>query len=211
MKPIRRLDPCDTCCLIKAIAKRFFGVVFLFELLRPYELGPRKPDQEPPKDAGDITDAQFALCQSIFDHSEARGIHIEQKAQWTFTVIAFLMPVLVFLVRDPAIRVGDNSLSLAFLTVSALLLFISFISALRAMAIRSREILYLDAVINKMDGTFLEYKIETHAQGLLYCAAMNHAMNDHIAQFVKGAHLSLAFAVISFTMGVGVTSFQMAA
>ena len=37
-------------------------------------------------------------------------------------------------------------------------------------------------------------------RGLLWCTSTNEAMNDHLAQFVKGAHLLTAGAVILVTI-----------
>ena len=199
---------------IKAVPKLIVGLVrILLQPLIPYEARPGEPCKELPEEGGDITDEQLALCQAIFDDSEARRAHIEQKAQWTFTAIAFLMPalasVLVFLIRDPALRVEDYTLSLGFLLVSACLLILSFISALRALAIRESEVLYIHAVIKEENGAFIEYKKQSHAQGLLHCAIRNTATNDHIAQFVKGAHILLLLAVILFASGAIVAGFQM--
>ena len=44
------------------------------------------------------------------------------------------------------------------------------------------------------------------ARGLLYCASMNTAINDHIAQFVKGAHMLTAAAVVALLMAAIPTS-----
>ena len=212
---IRPLDRCRICQRIRVIAQRFFGLVYILELLRPYELSPGKPDKELPEKVGDIADEQLAQCQAIFDDSMARRAHIEQKAQWTFTAIAFLVPalasVLVFLIREPVFSGGASSPSLVILSVSGLLLILSFISALRGIAIRPHESLYIHSVIDEEYGGFLKYKKEFHAQGLLSCAIMNTSMNDHIAEFVKGAHNLLAFAVLGFTLGVIVTGCQMSA
>jgi septal ring factor EnvC (AmiA/AmiB activator) len=49
-------------------------------------------------------------------------------------------------------------------------------------------------------GQFREYSKALHARGLLYCAAMNQAMNDHLAQFVKGAHLLTAAAIVALAI-----------
>ena len=211
-QPIRPLRP-SIDRWIKAIPKRLFGLVYVFQPLISYEPEPRKPDKELPEEAGDITDEQFELCQAIFDTSEARSTRIEQKAQWTFTAIAFLVPVLAsvfgFLLRSPALRVGSDFLSLGLLLGSVCLLILSFISALRGMAIRPRQALYIHSIIDERNGTFLEYKKEFHAQGLLYCATMNAATDDHVAQFVRGAHYLLLYAVIFFALGVIVAGCRM--
>lgn len=49
----------------------------------------------------------------------------------------------------------------------------------------------------RMAGTFRTYDKAFHARGLLYCASVNQGMNGHIAQFVKGAHVLTALAVLA--------------
>lgn len=90
---------------------------------------------------------------------------------------------------------------LILLAMSALLLLLAFISAVRALTIRGREHLFFDALIDKENGHFLKYDRAIHAQGLLYCATMNSATNDHIADFVKSAHAAIASAVLIFSVG----------
>ena len=187
----------------------------LFQPLIPYDSRPAEPESSLPENSGDLADEQLLQCQAILDQSEARRTHIEQKAQWAFTVIAFLMPslasVLVFLIRDPALQATNRTLSLVLLLVSAGFLFLSFVSAARALAIRGSEILHLGAVIQAENGDFRKYDKAFHAQGLLYCATMNTATNDHIAQFVKGAHVLLAIAVVTFASGAVSTGLHLTA
>ena len=104
-----------------------------------------------------------------------------KKPSGHFTAIAFLVPalasVLVFLIREPVFSVGASSPSLVILSVSGLLLILSFISALRGITIRPHESLYIHSVIDEEYGGFLKYKKKFHAQGLLSCAIMNTSMN----------------------------------
>ena len=205
--------PRSTCQVVKAVTKFLFrlGYVFLQPLI-PYESGPTIPKKELPEEAGDVADEQLMQCQSIFDASEARCTHIEQKAQWLFTAIAFLMPtlgsVLVFLIRDPAFRTQGCPLSLGILLAAACLLILCFIASSRAMAVRAREILHMHAVVDRQTGAFLEYRKDFHAQGLLYCATMNTATNDHIAQFVRSAQILLTTAVVLFVFGLIATVYD---
>lgn len=187
----------------------------LFQPFIPYDSRPGEPESSLPENAGDPAEEQLVQCQAILDQSEARRAHIEQKAQWAFTVIAFLMPslasVLVFLIRDPALQATNRTPSLVLLSVSAGFLLLSFVSAARALAIRGSEILHLGAVVEGENGGFRNYDKAFHAQGLLYCATMNTATNDHIAQFVKGAHVLMAFAVVTFASGAVATGLQLTA
>jgi hypothetical protein len=214
--PYKRAWPSSTYNLVKAAVNTACG--FIDTILRPlvpYESGPREPAADLPEHADWPSEEQLAQCQAIFDQSEARRAHIEQKAQWAFTVIAFLLPslasVLVFLIRDPAFEAANGAPSLVLLLVSACLLLLSFFSAWRALAIRGRQILHLGAIIDGENGDFLNYDRTRHAQGLLYCATMNTATNDHIAQFVKDAHVLVAFAVVTFASGAVATGLQLTA
>lgn len=185
---------------------------FILRPLTPYEPSPRPPAKDLPEQAGIPSEEQLAQCQAVFDQSEARRAHIEQKAQWAFTVIAFLVPslasVLVFLLRDPAFQAGNNLIPLSLLSISAFLLFLSFLSAARALAIGQRESLFLGAILGE-SGAFRKYNRTLHAQGLLYCAINNQAQNDHLAEFVKGAHVLVALAVITFAAGAITTGVHM--
>ena len=197
----------------RAIVKLIFSLGYaIFQPLIPYDSGPTVPTREFPEDAGDVTDEQLIQCQSIFDACEARLAHIERKAQWLFTSIAFLVPalgsVLVFLLRKPAIGTQGCPLSLAILLAAACFLILCFIAASRAMAVRTREILHIHAVVDRETGAFLEYRKDFHAKGLLYCATMNTATNDHIAQFVRSAQMLLTIAVFLFVCGLIATVYD---
>ena len=190
-------------------------ISMLIRPLIPYESTPGKPCKPFTEISGTCTRNQLALCQYIFDESTARRIHIEQKAQWTFTAIAFLIPtlasVLIFLLQDTDFQSRAYPVPLVLMAVSACLLVLSFISALRAMTIKYSESLFIHSVIEEDGETFRKYEIEFHAKGLLYCAVMNAAVNDHIAQFVKGAYTLLAIAVICFALSVVVIGSNMSA
>ena len=205
--------PRSTFQVIKTAAKSILRLCyFILQSLIPYESGLTVPKKELPEEAGDVSDEQLRQCQSIFDASEARRAHMEQKAQWLFTSIAFLMPalgsVLVFLFRETAFGSHGCPLSLSILMAAACLLILCFIAASRAMAVRAREVLHMHAVVDENSGEFLEYRKNFHAQGLLYCATMNTATNDHIAQFVRSAQVLLTTAVVVFVLGLVATVYD---
>ncbi|MEQ8347975.1 MAG: hypothetical protein RIB84_08895 [Sneathiellaceae bacterium] len=149
---------------------------------------------------GDIDDGQINLCQSMFDQTEERRNKLEQKAQWTFALIIFLVPIFVsmffYVYKDMLYDARIRYFSLVFLSISGGLLFLGFISVVRAVSVQAREILFIGALIDLDKQQFRTYSKIFHAKGLLYCVIMNTAMNDHIAQFVKGAHILTASAVI---------------
>jgi len=148
-----------------------------------------------------VSEPHVKQCQWIFDQAVARRNHLEQKAQATFGLMLFLVPLLaalfVFVISKSSTSHASLRLSaLAISIVSSIFLVLGFLSATRAIKVRAFETLYLQSVIDE-SGRFKEYSAGDHARGLLYCASMNEAMNDHTAQFVKGAHIMTAAAVIT--------------
>jgi hypothetical protein len=68
----------------------------------------------------------------------------------------------------------------------------------------------LDSALHA-NGEFRSYDEAFHAKGLLHCASMNTAMNDHLAQFVRGAHSMTAIAILLVILAALPTSFTAAA
>lgn len=172
----------------------------LWQIVMPFKSRPEEiaefpePDPEIP-----VSESHVKQCQWIFDQAEERRSHLEQKAQSTFSLMLFLVPLLASLFVF-VIGKGTTSRAFAFTVtltiVSSIFLLLAFIAAVRAIAVKGGETLFLDAVIHET-GQFRKYSEAYHAHGLLYCASMNTAMNDHIAQFVKGAHILSAAAVLT--------------
>ena len=94
----------------------------------------------------------------------------------------------VFLVKVETSGSASKVIAVGLMVLSVIALFFGFISAIRAIFVGPRETLYIELVINLSDGEFRDYSKAFLARGLLYCTSVNTAMNDHIAQFVKGAH-----------------------
>ena len=175
----------------------------VWQIVVPFKSRPEEIDAFPEPTA-EVSDAHVEQCQWIFDQAEERRVHLEQKAQSTFGLMVFLVPLLaslfVFIItRATTSGASIRAVAIGLLVISAVLLLLGFISAVRAVAVKTIETLYLHSVIDEA-GQFREYKKAFHAQGLLYCAAMNQAMNDHLAQFVKGAHILTAAAVITLVV-----------
>jgi hypothetical protein len=230
--PIRSAWPRSEWHLLYILSNAVVGFVcMLVQPLIPYESKPREPEPLPvlsrtsSEESGEESLEQIAAkssdeatgypseeqlnqCQTIFDDSEATRSHLEQKAQWAFAIIGFLMTslasVILFLIRDHAVQT-INPMPLFLLSISACCLLLSFVSATRAIAIRGRQILGPQSVIDPDTGHFLKYDRAFHAQGLLYCATMNTSTNNHIADFVKCAHVLMGLAAITVSLGAVVT------
>ncbi len=166
----------------------------------PFNPQPEPPDALPPPSV-QIDEEQVAQCQWIFDQAEARGNQLEQKAQWTFALLLFLAPlvisVVVFLFREEAPSSISKRIAILLLGASVIFMIMAFISIMRAISVQARQTLFLGSVVNLDTGTFKRYDRSYHAQGLLYCASVNTAMNDHLAQFVKGAHMLTIVSVVT--------------
>lgn len=170
----------------------------LWQIVTPFNSRPEEIDSLPDPTI-EVSESLLQQCQWIFDQAEARRLQLEQKAQSTFGLMLFLVPLLASLFafvisKATPFSTVSHALAIIWLFVSFILLVLGFISAVRAVAVKTVETLFLQSVIQE-DGQFREYNRAFHARGLLYCASMNTAMNDHIAQFVKGAHMLTAVAV----------------
>lgn len=181
--------------------KRLWFIVW--QILVPFKSGPE--EIEPfPEPAAEPVDEQVEQSQWIFDQAEKRRAHLEQKAQSTFGLMIFLVPLLSTIFVFISTRVATSgamswTLAIGLMAIPTLFLLLGFISALRAVGVKDGQGLFLQSVIEE-SGQFRKYSRAFHAYGLLYCAAMNEAMNDHLAQFVKGAQILTAAAVITLAI-----------
>jgi hypothetical protein len=73
---------------------------------------------------------------------------------------------------------------------------LAFIAAMRATGIRTFHSLHLGTVIDEEKRTIKAFDPNIFGRGLLWCAAVNAAVHDHIADFVRASQLFLVWAVI---------------
>ena len=181
----------------------------IWQIVVPFNSRPEEIEPFPEPDATfPVSQSHVEQCQWIFDQAEERRVNLEQKAQSTFGLMVFLVPLLaslfVFIISK-----GTTSstlvVTLVLVSISAVFLLLGFISAVRAVAVKESETLFLDSVLTEA-GQFRKYSEAFRARGLLYCASMNTATNDHIAQFVKGAHILTAAAVLVLLIAAVPTS-----
>jgi hypothetical protein len=160
-----------------------------------------EPPEDPPRPRFEIPEAQLEQCKKIFDEVETSRNFLEGKARSTFSVVTFLAPLVatffVFIFGRTTPGTIGRMVAIAFAGVSFVSLLLGFLSIARAVSVQPREILSLGAILDFGTGAFRSYNKALHARGLLYCASVNQAMNDHIAQFVKGAHILTAISVVA--------------
>jgi hypothetical protein len=197
-----------------SIAEHFKQMVhrmgyIVWQIVTPFKSRPEEIDPLPdPDPTHEVTESHVEQCQWIFDQAEERRVHLEQKAQSTFGLMIFLVPLLASLFVFVISKASSSSaliFTLVLVCLSGILLLLGFVSAVRAVAVKESETLFLDSVLNE-DGQFRKYSEAFRARGLLYCASMNTATNDYIAQFVKGAHNLSAAAVFLLLAAAAPTS-----
>jgi hypothetical protein len=147
---------------------------------------------------GTISDEMLKVCEHLERDSEARLAKIEAKASGLLSLIALVIP----LTASAAVFIRQHRLPrvMASLTLTLDLLAIVFfilglVAALRALAIRGQEALFLAAVIDPRADQIRAHSADFFGRGLLYTAAARQAICEHIADFVRGAQVFLVFGV----------------
>lgn len=185
------------CSQVRRMAGGFWRI--LWQAVLPFNPRPEPPDDPPA--VVTVEDDQLKQCLALYAEAEADRAFLEGKARATFSVITFLVPLLtsaaVFLYAHINQHAEGERVALVFLFASLVLSVLGFISIARAVSVQVRETLGLGAIIDLGAGTWRTYNKAFHARGLLYCASVNQGMNGHIAQFVKGAHILTALAVLA--------------
>lgn len=196
-QPPEAVKPKSLWSHFRLLSKRFGYLVW--QILVPFRFQPESIAPFPESDKSiKTTEATVKQCQWIFDQAEQRRNQLEQKAQSTFGLMIFLVPLLssAFVFVAGKATLGNlRTIAIVLVGAAALFVLLGFISAIRAVGVKTSETLSLGSVLHD-DGLFRAYEESFHAKGLLYCASMNTAMNDHLAQFVRGAHSMTAIAVL---------------
>ena len=202
-----RSSPGHLFHLVKGIA------IQVWQVFVPFEAEPETIPDFPETTQGiNNGEATVKQCQWIFDQAEQRRNQLEQKAQSTFSLMVFLVPILssVFIYVVSKAKTGFfREIVISLIFVAGLFVLLGFISAIRAIGVKSNQTLSLDLVIDS-NGAFLPYDELRQAKGLLYCASINTAKNDHLAQFVRGTHSMTAIAVLFVILAAIPTSFTVA-
>jgi hypothetical protein len=185
---------------LRSQVRRIFAGLWrdIWQTVTPFNPQPEPPEDPPPVPG--ITDDQLKQCKELYDKVEDDRDALESKARATFSVITFLVPLLasifVFIFGRSAEGSRGRMVVLILIGISSVFLLLGFISIARAVSVQVRQTLGLAAIIDLNAHAFRTYSKEFYARGLLFCASVNQAMNDHIAQFVRGAHILTAVAVI---------------
>jgi hypothetical protein len=149
--------------------------------------------------AGAVSESMLQVCESLASDSEARLEKLEAKATGLLSLIAVVIP----LTASAAVFIRQNELpavpglvTLGIVMLAMLSLLLGLVAALRAVAVRGHDALFLDAVIDKNADRVRDYNADFFGRGLLYVAASRHAICDHIGDFVRAAQLFLVLGVL---------------
>src|ERR1017187_4475663 len=103
--------------VMKYVRQMFHNIcLIMWQVLLPFKARPEEIDPFPELTT-EVTKSQLEQCQWIFDQAAERRDHLEQKAQSTFGLMVFLVPLIaslsVFLIRGTASGVMSHSMSRA--------------------------------------------------------------------------------------------------
>jgi hypothetical protein len=149
---------------------------------------------------GSIQREQIELCRLVYDTEEHRHEKVEEKATATLSLVAALTPFIVsavvYMATSSAFSARERGFALVIFALSFLSLLIAFIASVRATGIRAVKSLHIHSVIDPETDVIKAFNPDSFGRGLLWCASVNSAVNDHIADFVRAAQMFLVFSVI---------------
>lgn len=182
------------------------GLTKTFAYLVGHTLGSFEQDPEPASvqisdsvPSGRFDAGTLAISQAISASSIARLEKLEQKATTLLSVIAVVAPItasVAVFIKQQALPVWASNFTLIFDVAGALIVLMAFVAALRALAVRGHQELYLDAVIDRNTDSVRPYSDDFWGRGLLWTAANRQAVCDHIADFVRAAQVFLVVGVV---------------
>lgn len=177
------------------VSRKFVGVLWnrtWYLLQRPfifYGDTPVEPKPLPePQNALTVMEEHLDLAKSLESSASRRREVLEQKADRTLGVLVFLAPLFVSVVTYVSREPGQAGVSVVVLfSLTGAGLIAGFVAAFRAVGIRYSQKLGIKAVFDPTNREWLDLPRQKYARGLIWCAAWNEAINDHVADFVRSA------------------------
>ncbi len=181
---------------------RFYIAVFIERIRHTYAIYETEPVA--PTGIGNIviSDVQpqdLEVCRFIYDSVERRQETLEQKGTVLVSTIAILAPLLIsgvaYVAQYDRLSGFTKSAVMAIGLISTFFLLTSLIAALKVNSVRGRQALYLQSLVD-----FAEHRVRLrehqYLRLLMYNIAVNSAINDHVADFVRSSQHFLAIAAI---------------
>lgn len=148
---------------------------------------------------GSIQKEQVELCRLVYETQEHRQEKLEEKSTAALSLVAVLTPLIVsaavYMATSSGVAAKGRKLVLVIFTLSFFSLLVAFIAAVRATGIRSRPSLHIHSVIGHQTDVIRAFSPDYFGRALLWCASVNSAVNDHVADFARAAQVFLVFSV----------------
>lgn len=161
--------------------------------------------------AGDISEEMLKVCEHLAGDAEARLTKLETKATGLLGLIALVAPLIAsaaVFIRQHSLPPFPNVSTLTLNLAAMLFLALGLCAALRALAVRGQESLFLNAVVDPAKDVVRPYTPDFFGRGLLHVAAARQAICDHLADFVRAAQVFLVLGVLLAATAAGVVLFQ---
>lgn len=167
---------------------------------RPYDQVPQPDRPITPEDPeGQITEEQLRVCKHVAEREASRTDKLEQKSTVLVSVVAVVAPLaistLVYLAGRPSLDGIARWLTVGLLLLALLLFLASFVAGARALAVKGHDELHLQSVIDLDKESIREFDCDFFGRGLLVTTSRRQALNAHVADFVRGAHMFLMTGV----------------
>lgn len=152
------------------------------------------------KPEGTIDKDQLPICKLVYETEEARQEKLERKSTATISLVAaitpFIVAAMVYIRTSAGLSYGGRVATFVLSIFAFIPLLLAFIASLRATGIRAYQYLHIPAVIDTQRDTIRPFSVDFFGRGLLWCASVNGSLNNHIADFVRAAHVFLVVSVI---------------
>lgn len=194
-EPPRRLTYCQIVkfkTIWKLAKKIWYFTCLTVTPFEPRVVSPSGFDDGP---YGDISQGQLSVCKSIYDEANDRITKIDQKATAMLSAIAVFIPLMISALV--LLRTSSEVHVFFFVTgiISVISLTMAFVAVYRALSIRGFESMFLNVIVDKDTKKVKDISKGDYGKGLLYCASVNQALNDHRADFVRASQTLSMIAV----------------
>ena len=173
---------------------------FLRHTLSAYDPQPRDPGTiTASSPTGTISKDHLPICERIYEESEERINKIEEKSNALLTIFSIVTPLIISVTVYTSTTESLSILWRIFVmltsVVSLMLVVLGFVACIRAIAVKSRQSMNVHTIFDKNNNRVKDYNPDVYGRGLIWCGLMNHAMSDHIAEFVRASTFLLLLSV----------------
>jgi hypothetical protein len=156
--------------------------------------------------SGTISKDHLPICERIYEESEERMNKIEEKSNGLLTIFSIITPLIISVIVYTSTIESLPLLwrvSVILMSITSLILVVlGFVACIRAITVKSRYSMNVHTVFDKSNNRVKDYNPDIYGRGLIWCGLMNHAMSDHIAEFVRASTFLLLLSVFILLLSV---------